>query len=326
MEPLIDMTGITRHYRMGDQTVVALAGVDLADPGRRAGGHRGRLRLGQDDPDEPGGLPRHAHRRRTTGCAGSWCRAWTTTSCRGCATGRSGSCSRTSSCCRAPPPSRTSSCPWSTGACPRGRAPAAGQPHAGAGGPGPPDGPPQPRAVRAGSASGWPSPARWWPSRRCCWPTSRPATSTRPPSGRSWRLFADLHAAGHTIVLVTHELSLAALCPRVIRLDDGRVVSDGPPRSRQRRPHAGGRRREAGAARRRAWRAGLLAAGLRSRARRPAAAGGRPGALQVVRGALEDRFVLTGELEAVSSENLVVPRTPHWTALGALAGAPTAPR
>jgi putative ABC transport system ATP-binding protein len=42
-------------------------------------------------------------------------------------------------------------------------------------------------------------------------------------------LFADLHAAGHTIVLVTHEMSLAALCPRVIRLADGRVVSDGPP-------------------------------------------------------------------------------------------------
>jgi putative ABC transport system ATP-binding protein len=42
-------------------------------------------------------------------------------------------------------------------------------------------------------------------------------------------LFHDLHAAGHTIVLVTHEMSLAALCPRVIRLADGRVVSDGPP-------------------------------------------------------------------------------------------------
>jgi HlyD family secretion protein len=38
----------------------------------------------------------------------------------------------------------------------------------------------------------------------------------------------------------------------------------------------------------------------------------RPAALVVKRGALEDRVALTGEMEAVSSENLVVPRTPTW--------------
>ncbi len=44
------------------------------------------------------------------------------------------------------------------------------------------------------------------------------------------RLFGELHARGHTIILVTHEPRLAARCPRAIRLSDGRVVADGPGR------------------------------------------------------------------------------------------------
>ena len=39
-------------------------------------------------------------------------------------------------------------------------------------------------------------------------------------------LFAALHAAGNTILLVTHEPSIAAACPRRIRLSDGRVAED----------------------------------------------------------------------------------------------------
>jgi putative ABC transport system ATP-binding protein len=42
------------------------------------------------------------------------------------------------------------------------------------------------------------------------------------------RLFEELHARGHTLVLVTHEPRLAARCPRAIRLSDGHVVGDGP--------------------------------------------------------------------------------------------------
>ena len=38
-----------------------------------------------------------------------------------------------------------------------------------------------------------------------------------------------------------------------------------------------------------------------------------PATLQVSRGALEDRMVLTGELEALAAEQLRVPRTPAWT-------------
>jgi len=42
------------------------------------------------------------------------------------------------------------------------------------------------------------------------------------------QLFLELHAAGNTLVLVTHEPSIAAQCPRAIRMSDGRIVSDGP--------------------------------------------------------------------------------------------------
>jgi len=39
-------------------------------------------------------------------------------------------------------------------------------------------------------------------------------------------VFADLHAAGNTLIVVTHEEDIAALARRVIRLKDGRVESD----------------------------------------------------------------------------------------------------
>ena len=41
-------------------------------------------------------------------------------------------------------------------------------------------------------------------------------------------LFDDLHAAGNTIVIVTHEPDVAARCPRAVRLADGKVIGDGP--------------------------------------------------------------------------------------------------
>src|SRR4051812_12422941 len=44
-------------------------------------------------------------------------------------------------------------------------------------------------------------------------------------------LFDRLNAEGQTIVIVTHDPSVAAKCRRVVRLSDGRVVGDGPPSS-----------------------------------------------------------------------------------------------
>ena len=41
-------------------------------------------------------------------------------------------------------------------------------------------------------------------------------------------LFAALHRAGQTVILVTHENDVAAHCQRVVRLLDGRILSDLP--------------------------------------------------------------------------------------------------
>jgi putative ABC transport system ATP-binding protein len=41
-------------------------------------------------------------------------------------------------------------------------------------------------------------------------------------------LLQDLHREGNTIVLITHDTAIACMAQRVIRLADGRIVTDGP--------------------------------------------------------------------------------------------------
>ena len=41
-------------------------------------------------------------------------------------------------------------------------------------------------------------------------------------------LFQSLHAAGQTVVIVTHEAEVAAFASRVIHFKDGRVLRDAP--------------------------------------------------------------------------------------------------
>ncbi len=47
-------------------------------------------------------------------------------------------------------------------------------------------------------------------------------------SGEVLSLLRDLHEKGNTVVLITHDNSIAATAERIIRLADGKVIYDGP--------------------------------------------------------------------------------------------------
>ena len=62
-------------------------------------------------------------------------------------------------------------------------------------------------------------------------------------------MLQDLHDQGHTVVLITHDNSIAVQAQRIIRLEDGRVVYDGPASAPEAvvTPRAAGMRGGAGA-------------------------------------------------------------------------------
>ena len=62
-------------------------------------------------------------------------------------------------------------------------------------------------------------------------------------------MLQDLHGQGHTVVLITHDNAIAVQAQRIIRLEDGRVVYDGPASAPEAvvTPRAAGMRGGAGA-------------------------------------------------------------------------------
>ena len=163
-----DHGGLADRHRAPVQGLSARA-ADPARAERRFGAHRaGRVRggdgpvgLGQVDLHEHARLPRQPDPRHLPARPASDVSAWPATSWRASATSRSASSSRASTCCRARPRSRTSSCRCSTQGVPRRRAAAPGRGAARRGGPGDRPRSPARRSSRAASSSAWPSPARW---------------------------------------------------------------------------------------------------------------------------------------------------------------------
>ena len=83
------------------------------------------------------------------------------------------------------------------------------------------------RSSPAASSSASPSRARSPTRRASSSPTSRRAISTATPARASSSCSSRSTASrSTTIMLVTHDLALAARAQRIIRLSDGRVVSD----------------------------------------------------------------------------------------------------
>ncbi len=144
---VIQVEDLVREYDMGAELVLALRGVTLANPAQRVRRDHGPVGFRQVHLHEPAGLPRHSDWRELLAQRPGSHPACRTTPWPGSATGKSGSCSRPSTCCPAPPRCTTSSCRWCTPEYPSGERRRRAEQALDPGRPGQPDGAPAQRTV-----------------------------------------------------------------------------------------------------------------------------------------------------------------------------------
>ena len=84
------------------------------------------------------------------------------------------------------------------------------------------------RRCRAASAASWCWPARWSSPASCSISTSRPARWISRP--RSWFIdhWARRSAPDQTLIVSTHRNAMLSIVDRLIVLDQGRIIADGP--------------------------------------------------------------------------------------------------
>ena len=76
------------------------------------------------------------------------------------------------------------------------------------------------------NVSAWQSLEHWLIIRLLFLPMNQLAIWIRPPGEEIMQIFKDLHEAGNTVVIITHEKDIAERAKRIVHIRDGNIAED----------------------------------------------------------------------------------------------------